>query len=142
MVTPEDDRKAMGERSLARSAVVMRIVGWLTIVLLPAGLLVFPSGFLWGTHPESGHEPWSPYLFMLMAMYVAWAILMIRGARDPIAHRDIVDYGILANGLHGLVMLVQSFWYTHELQHLAGDVPVLFVICAVLWHWHPMRVPR
>jgi len=132
----------MAERSLAQSALMMRIVGWLTLLVLPAGFFAFPSGFLWGTHHESPYEPWSPYLFMLVAMYLAWAALMIRGARDPIAHRDIVDYGILANLLHGLVMLVQAVVYSHELQHLWGDVPVLFVICVVLWHWHPMRVPR
>jgi hypothetical protein len=104
---------------------------------------VYPPGFLWGTHPESPyHPPLSPYLFMLGAMYLAWAILMIRGARDPVAHRSIVDYGILANGLHGLVMLVQSFVYPHEHQHLFADVPLLFVICAVLWIWHPQRVVR
>ena len=132
----------MAEGSLAQSAAMMRIVGWLTLLVLPLGFLVFPSGFLWGTHHESAYEPWSPYLFMLVAMYLAWAILMIRGARDPITHRAIVDYGILANLLHGIVMLVQAFVYSHELQHLWGDVPALFVICAVLWHWHPMRAPR
>jgi hypothetical protein len=79
---------------------------------------------------------------MLGAMYLAWAILMIRGARDPVAHRSIVDYGILANGLHGLVMLVQSFVYPHEHQHLFADVPMLFAICAVLWIWHPQRALR
>jgi hypothetical protein len=79
---------------------------------------------------------------MLLAMYVAWAILMIRGARDPLAHRSLVDYGILANGLHGLVMLVQSFWYPHELQHLVADVPAVFLLCVVLWIWHPQRAVR
>lgn len=119
------------------------MVGWGTLIALPIAMFVYPPGFLWGTHPESPyHPPLSPYLFMLGAMYVAWAILMIRGARDPIAHRSIVDYGILANGLHGLVMLVQSFVYPHEHQHLLADVPALFVICAVLWIWHPQRTRR
>ena len=73
----------------------------------------------------------------LVAMLVAWAALMIRGARDPLANRAIVDSGILANALHGLVMLVQAFVYPHEHQHLWADVPLLFVICAVLWRWIP-----
>jgi hypothetical protein len=120
---------------------MMRAVGWFTLVVLPiVTFFVYPPGFLWGTHPESPyHPPLSPYFFMLLAMYVAWAILMIRGARDPLAHRSLVDYGILANGLHGLVMLVQSFVYPHELQHLVADVPAVFLLCAVLWIWRPQR---
>ena len=125
------------------SATMMRLVGWGTLIALPIATFVYPPGFLWGTHPESPyHPPLSPYFFMLGAMYVAWAILMIRGARDPLAHRSIVDYGILANGLHGLVMLVQSFVYPHEHQHLFADVPALFALCAVLWIWHPQRAVR
>jgi len=122
---------------------MMRAVGWLTLVVLPAGFVLYPAGFLWGTHAASPHHPpLSPYLFMLLAMYAAWAILMIRGARDPLAHRSIVDYGILANALHGLVMLAEAFVYPHEMQHLWADVPALFAICAVLWIWHPARAVR
>jgi hypothetical protein len=129
--------------SLARSAAMMRAAGWITLVALPAALALYPPGFLWGTHPGSPHgPPWSPYLFMLAAMYGAWGVLMIRGARDPLANRSLVDYGILANGLHGLVMLVQAFVYPHELQHLWADVPALFALCAALWIWHPARGAR
>jgi hypothetical protein len=88
----------MGSSSLDASARMMRVVGWLTLLALPIGFVVYPAGFLWGTHPSSPHHPpLSPYLFMLLAMYAAWAALMIRGARDPLANRAIVDYGILAN---------------------------------------------
>ena len=122
------------------SARMMRIVGWFVLLVLPLGLVAYPAGFLWGTHQESPHyPPLSPYLFMLLAMYVAWAVLMIRGARDPLGNRAIVDYGILANALHGLVMFGEAFVYPHELQHLWADVPLLFVLCAVLWRWHPAR---
>ena len=128
----------MQPHSLSQSATMMRIVGWVTLVILPAALVAFPSGFLWGTHPASPHHPpLSPYLFMLIAMYVAWAILMIRGASDPLGYARIVDYGLLANLLHALVMLVQSFVYEHELMHLVGDVPALFVVCAVLLELAP-----
>jgi hypothetical protein len=37
-------------------------------------------------------------------------------------------------------MLVQSFVYPHEMQHLLADVPALFLLCVVLWIWHPQRV--
>ena len=130
----------MGSSSLDASARMMRVVGWLTLLALPIGFVVYPAGFLWGTHPSSPHHPpLSPYLFMLLAMYAAWAALMIRGARDPLANRAIVDYGILANLLHGGLMLGQALFYEHELQHLWADVPALFAIAAVCWRWHPSR---
>jgi Family of unknown function (DUF6632) len=129
----------MKRDALAASAAMMRIIGWLAILGLPIGAAVFPSGFLWGTHPDSPYHPLSPYLFMLGALYVAWGILMIRSASAPLANRVIVDFGILANLLHALVMLVQALFYPHEMQHLVGDVPLLFALCAVLWYWHPAR---
>lgn len=133
----------MATHTLAASARMMRLVGWGTLLALPAGLALYPAGFLWGTHPASPyHPPLSPYLYMLVAMYFAWAVLMIRGARDPVADRAIVDYGVLANGLHALVMLVQSFVLPHEHQHLWADVPLLFAIAGVCWYWHPMRAAR
>jgi Family of unknown function (DUF6632) len=126
--------------ALRAPARMMQLVGWGTLVVLPLGLVAYPPGFLWGTHPDSPYQPpLSPYLFMLVAMYAAWAALMIRGARDPLAHRAIVDYGALANGLHGLVMFAEAFVYPHEMQHLWADVPVVLALAAVCWVWHPAR---
>jgi len=134
---------SLADRALRRSAAMMRAVGWFTLLGLPAGLVLWPEGFLWGTHPDSPHHPpLSPYLFMLMAMYLAWGVLLLRGARDPIANRALVDYGILANGLHAGVMAVLAVVHPHEGQHLLGDVPVLVVLCGVLWLWYPARVAR
>ena len=128
--------------TLETSARMMRWVGIATL-FLPVMLYLYPPGFLWGTHPEDAYNPLSAYIFMLLAMYFAWAILMIRGAADPLGNRIIVDYGILANALHAAVMAVQSFTYEHEMQHLWADVPALFVLVGVLWYWHPARAaPR
>ena len=53
---------------LAHSALAMRLIGWM-LVLLPAAMLVYPPGFLWGSvlptdicFPQIGptHPP-SPY---------------------------------------------------------------------------------
>ena len=77
---------------------------------------------------------------MLVALYAAWAILLIRGARDPRANAALFDYGILANLLHGLVMIPQAFFYPNEQAHLWADIPATFVLCAVMWIWHPNRV--
>ncbi len=110
------------------------------VVLVPVGIFAFPAGFLWGTHESSPYHPWSPYVFMLLAMYAGWAILMITSARDPIRNAVIVTYGVIANVLHAFVMLVQSFVLPAEVQHLVADVPFLFLLAAVCWYWHPARI--
>lgn len=140
------------ETHLRQSATVMRLVGWTLSVVLIALLFIYPPGFLWGAHPEAfprlgpAHPPshldgLHPYLFMIGALYVAYAILMIRGARDPKANAALFDFGILSSVLHGLVMIPQSFYYPNEHAHMWADIPALFVIAVVLWIWHPNRKP-
>lgn len=132
-----------------RSALTMRILGW-GVIASSAIAVVYPPGFLWGAHPASGpflfwQHPASPldglhpYLFMMLSLYIAWAILMIRGARDPKANAALFDFGILGNLLHAGVMAPQAFFYPNEHAHLWADVPLLVLIGAVLWLNHPNR---
>jgi hypothetical protein len=139
------------ERRLRQSARVMRLVGWVVSVGIVLLIIAYPPGFLWGAHPSAlphvgpAHPPspydgLHPYLFMLGALYGAYGFLMIRGARDPRANAALFDFGILSSVLHGLVMVPQSFFYPNEHAHLWADVPLLFVVAAVLWIWHPKRI--
>jgi hypothetical protein len=139
------------EKQLRQSARAMTIVGWSLAIGLLLLLFVYPPGFFWGALPESlpligpAHPPspyngLHPYLYMLVALYLAYGILMIRGARDPKANAALFDYGILANLMHALVMVPQAFVYPNEHAHLWADIPVCLVICIVLWIWHPNRV--
>ncbi|HEV3261445.1 MAG TPA: DUF6632 domain-containing protein [Gemmataceae bacterium] len=135
---------------LQRSALVMRILGWGTIAFVVLGGFLYPPGILWGSHPpfphigpahpESPYEGFHPYVFMILALYLAWAILLIRGAKDPKANAALFDWGILANVLHASLMLVQAFVVPNEHAHLWADVPSLFIVSAVCWIWHPNRV--
>lgn len=137
--------------SLQQSALTMKILGWGLIVGLGVGALVYPAGFMWGSHPasfpnigpphpESPLHGLHPYLFMIGVLYLAWGILMIRGAKDPRANAALFDYGILANLLHALIMIPQAFIYPNELAHLWADIPLLFALCVVLWIYHPNRL--
>ncbi len=138
------------EAHLRKSALVMRLVGWILIPGLILGFVLYAPGFAWGTlpeglqlgpvHPPSHYDGLHPYVYMLVALYVAWAILLIRGARDPRANAALFDWGILANLLHGLVMIPQAFFYPNEHAHLWTDIPLTIVLCAVMWIWHPNRV--
>jgi hypothetical protein len=138
---------------LAHAALVMRVVGWGLSLGLVGLLFLYPPGFLWGVEPDTfphigpGHPPspyqgLHPYLFMLYALYLAYGILMIRGARDPRANSALFDFGILSSVLHGLVMIPQSFYYPNEHAHLWADIPALGVIAVLLWVYHPLRKVR
>jgi hypothetical protein len=72
-----------------------------------------PEGFpyIGPAHPPSPYDGLHPYLFMLGALYVAFGILLIRGANDPRRNVALFDFGILSSILHGLVMVPQSFIY-------------------------------
>ena len=135
---------------LRASALLMRLVGWGTIVALPIVALAYAPGFFWGQlppgfplcgppHPPSPYAGAHPYLFMMYSLYVAWAILLVRGAKDPRAAASLFDWGILANLMHGSLMAIQAFAYPNEHAHMWGDVPLLFLISAVMWRWHPNR---
>lgn len=137
-------------KELEESALVMKVIGWGLIVSLALAPLAYAPGFVWGSlpagfplcgpaHPESPYNGLHPYVFMIGVLYLAWGILMIRGARDPRANAALFDYGILANLLHALVMIPQALIYPNEHAHLWADVPLLLAASAVLWLYHPNR---
>lgn len=139
------------ETHLRQSALAMKILGWV-LVGLPAMLVIYPPGFIWGAvppdvcyvalgppHPPSPYHGLHPYVFMIIALYVSLGIIFIRGARDPKANVGLFDFGILSSVLHALVMIPQSFYYPNEHAHMWADIPALFVIAVVLWIWHPNR---
>jgi hypothetical protein len=127
----------------------MKILGW-AMVCLSIGVPIYPPGFMWGSHPagfptvvphpDSPYHGLHPYLFMIVALYMGWGILLIRGAKDPKANAALFDFGILANLLHGLVMLVAAFIYPNEIAHLWADVPLALGVSAICWIYHPNRV--
>ena len=138
------------EKHLRQSATVMRILGWLLVVGLILMAFIYPPGFLWGAqpegfpnigpaHPPSPYQGLHPYFYMVLALYVAYGILLIRGAKDPRRNVALFDFGILSSVLHALVMIPQSLYYPNEHAHLWSDVPVLVAMAAVLWIWYPER---
>ena len=138
-------------KGLQHLALVMKITGWGLMVGLALGAVVYAPGFMWGSHPagfpligpahpESPYNGLHPYVLMMGVLYLAWAILVIRGAKHPKANAALFDYGILANLLHGLVMIPQAFIYPGEHAHLWADVPQLLAVSTILWVWHPNRV--
>lgn len=134
---------------LRKSSLAMRVVGWALVPGLILGFAGYSPGFAWGVlpdalelgpaHPDSPYDGLHPYLFMLVALYAAWAILLIRGADDPLRNVALFDWGILANLLHGAVMVPQAFFYPNEHAHLWADIPVTIILVTIMWIWHPDR---
>ena len=114
----------------------------LTIVLLTtAAFLIFglpfmfdlwPGGFRWA-HP-SQHPA---YERMIIAIYVALGVCLIPTAFNPEQHVMLINFTILSSLLHGAVMTYDSCAQQHEMMHLVGDVPILFLLAAVLIWLHP-----
>ena len=128
----------MMKRNLQSSALLMRILGWGLVPSLFAFMFIYPHGFAWGI--EQGTE-WHPYVWMMVALYAAWAYLMVREAKDPAGAGLLFDWGIISSIFHGLVMIVQTLMmWEHEMPHMWADIPLLFAIAFVLWWYHPKRV--
>lgn len=133
-VATEESR--ISEKNLRQSALVMRLFGWLTFPVVGVLTLLYPEGFLWGYHEGTGYHP---YVWMILTLYLAWCILMVRGAKDPLANRALFDWGILANLLHGLLMGYYMLSLEHEMQHSFTDVPMLLIVAGILWRYYPTR---
>jgi hypothetical protein len=76
---------------------------------------------------------------MIIAIYVALGVCLVRAAFDPQRHVLLIDFTILSSILHGGVMTYDAFVQEHELTHLVGDVPALFILAGVLIWLHPRR---
>jgi hypothetical protein len=142
------------DKHLKNASLVMKVIGWACLVGLPASAFIYPPGILWGSvpleycfpaigpaHPPSPYNGLHPYFFMLVAMYVSYGFLMIRGARDPKRNVALFDYGIVSSIVHGGIMIPQAFFYPNEHAHLWADIPFAGLVIVVLWIFHPDRGP-
>jgi len=107
------------------------------VLLLPFMFDLWPAGFRWA-HPAA-HPA---YERMIIAIYVALGVCLVPAALDPERHVLLIDFTILSSLLHGAVMTYDSFAQPHEMTHLVGDVPLLWVLAAVLIWLHPRWLRR
>src|SRR5215470_8215463 len=119
------------------TAVLLATAGFLMFVL-PFMFDLWPAGFRWA-HPA----PHAAYERMIIAIYFALGVCLVPTALDPERHVILIDFTILSSILHGAVMTYDSFAQEHEMTHLVGDVPVLFLLALVLIWLHPrwLRAP-
>lgn len=122
---------SIGIKKQLLTAVLLATAAFL-ILLLPFMFDLWPGGFRWA-HP-SQHPA---YEHMIIAIYFALGVCLIPAAFDPQRHVLLINFTILSSVLHGLVMAYDAVAQEHELIHLVGDVPILFLLAGVLIWLHP-----
>jgi hypothetical protein len=104
--------------------------GVVFILIYPIGM-VWPSGWVW--HGGQGQY----YLQMICGVYAVLGVFLIAAARNPTAHRSLILFTVWSSIVHAGIMAAQALHDGHELGHLAGDVPALLLVVAVLWYLLP-----
>ena len=87
--------------------------------------VLWPSGWAW-------HHGRSEYLEMIIAIYATLGVFLLLAARDPQQHISLIAFTIWSSIVHGGVMAIQAMGNPEHMAHLAGDVPALFIVAAVL----------
>ena len=78
---------------------------------------------------------------MMLTLYIAWCYLLVREANNPRGAGLLFNWGIIANALHGLLMIGQALMmWEHEMAHLWADIPVIFILVFLLWRYHPKNI--
>lgn len=110
----------------------LKLFGVIFLVVYPLGI-VWPSGWVW--HGGGGEY----YLQMICGLYVVLGIYLIKASKNPSEHKSLISFTIWSSVVHGAIMAVQALMDGHELGHLLGDVPALFLVAIVLWILSPRK---
>ena len=109
--------------------------GIIFCLIYPVGL-VWPAGWVW----HGGHGQY--YLQMICGVYAVLGIFLVLAARDPDGNRSLISFTIWSSVVHAGIMAAQAIYDGHELGHLAGDVPALLLVAAVLGFLSPASQRR
>lgn len=70
---------------------------------------------------------------MISTIYLAMGIVMIRIAQDPLPHKGFIDFLIVANLTHALVMLI----YAESLWHILFDASAIALLGGLPLFFYP-----
>ena len=115
----------MSRHSLLQAALIL--FGVVFCLVYPLAM-VWPSGWAWHEGPPAS----SQYFMMIVGIYATLGVLLIRAARDPAAHRSLIEFTIWSSLVHALIMTAQSFGAPGHMGHMLGDVPALLIVTLVL----------
>lgn len=114
-----------GDTKLKFLKLALTAFGAVFLVIYPLGLF-WPSGWIW--HSGQG----SYYLQMICAVYAVLGVFLIIAARNPAKHKSLISFTVWSSAAHAGVMAVQAVTDGHEMGHMLGDVPALFLVAIVL----------
>ena len=112
--------------SLKPLRVGLQLAGLTFLFGLYALTVVWPSGWVWHT----GHT--SHYLQMILGGYATLGVFLLIASRDPLANLSLIWFTVWSSVVHAGIMAVQALINPEHRGHLAGDVPALLVVAAVL----------
>lgn len=114
------------EARLKYLSIALYVFGAFLVVGVYALMVFWESGWAWTPRqPE--------YEQMIMGVYATLGVFLILAAKDPLAHRSLINFTIWSSVVHAAIMLVQALGDDTEKGHLVGDIPALFVLAIVLW---------
>lgn len=108
------------------------LIGIVFVVGVYPLTIIWPSGWSW-------HEGQSEYLQMILGIYAVLGVFLIRAAKNPMEHLSLIWFTIWSSIVHGGIMGIQTVAYPQHVGHLLGDVPVLFIVAAMLWYLMPRK---
>ncbi len=108
----------------------LKLFGFIFLLVYPLGM-IWPSGWVW--HGGGGEY----YLQMICGVYFVLGIYLIKAAKNPSENKSLISFTIWSSIVHGGIMGVQALMDEHEMGHMVGDVPALFLVAAVLWYLSP-----
>lgn len=111
-------------------------VRYLKVALMLFGLIcifgIYPLTILWPSGWAWHAEGQSLYLQMILGVYATLGVFLVIASRNPLQHRSLIWFAVWSSVVHAGIMAVQSMVYPEHKGHLLGDVPVLFLVAAVL----------
>jgi hypothetical protein len=109
--------------------------------LLRVALVLFGLIFLVGVYPlmmawwPAGWR-WQPnqpeYEQMILGVYATLGVFLLIASRNPLQHRSLIWFTVWSSLVHGGIMAIQAMNMPAQHGHLAGDVPALLLVAAVL----------
>jgi hypothetical protein len=122
---------------------VLRVVGAIFVVFFAIAFIgsatksatpeVLYRLFGWGSIGDAEEQ-------MISAVYIVLGGYLWLAAADPLRHRLFIDFVIVANAAHFLVMGIQAIVIPGEHLHLVGDVLLgWLLVAALLVVWVPAR---
>lgn len=88
-------------------------------------MFYWPSGWRWLPN-QSNYEQ------MIVGIYATLGIFLLLAAKDPLQNLSLIWFTVWSSFVHGGIMLIQAIVEEHEIGHLLGDVPALFIMGIIL----------